>query len=195
MLGRRVLLGSIVVVSVVLTAVSLAWAAPVFSVSPQKGPAGTTVQATGSGFPPGPVEIRWGSHHGTLLETASGPDFSVQVTIPPAAPGTYGIDAAPADEHASASEVSAAFEVTGTSTPPGGEPPPAGGGQPPPSSPVQLPSSNALPPEGASKGARAKAVARCKRRYAARRASTRAKRQRLARKKRTCLRRAKRLPA
>lgn len=40
-------------------------------------------------FSGGPVEIRWNSATGPLLATATGPDFSTDVTIPDAPPGSY----------------------------------------------------------------------------------------------------------
>jgi hypothetical protein len=195
MLPRRIFVAT-TGLGAVLATCSVAWAAAAsFSVSPSSGPGGTTVQATGSGFPSAPVEIRWGSHHGTLLETALGPDFSVPVTIPTAAPGIYSLSAAPAGDHASDTEVAAAFEVTGSSAPPGGQVPPAGGAQQLAPLPAQPPFPTSTARQVAvATGARARAVKRCKRRYSARRARTRAKRRRLARKRRTCLSRAKKLP-
>ena len=177
-----------------LAAGSIALAAnSTLSVNPASGPAGSSVEVTGSGFPAGPVEIRWGSHHGALLETVAGPAFSAQITIPTTAPaGIHTLVAAPTDEHASDFEQYAAFEVTGGSDPPGGSAPPPGGVEQPP--PVQTPSTPNTATAPARTGRRARAIRRCKRKYRSKRGRTRAQRKRVTRKKRACLRSARKLP-
>jgi hypothetical protein len=55
------------------------------------GPAGTSVTITGRAFVAAPVEITWSG--GGVLGTATGPDFTVTVQIPEAAPGVYYISA------------------------------------------------------------------------------------------------------
>ena len=64
------------------------------SVSPSKGPPGTRVQVSGSGFAPNgsAVNIRWNGSGGSVLATATvspGGTFSVQIVIPNATPGNY----------------------------------------------------------------------------------------------------------
>ena len=129
---HRILMGSIGVLSVVLATVSFAWACVpqgAFDLSPSGGPAGTQVTAVGNNFPAGPVEIRWESRQGTLLTTATGPSFSVSLTIPSGVtPGVYYVSASPPEGgHGAHSATSAAFTVTdGSAGSPG---PPALGRQ------------------------------------------------------------------
>ncbi len=174
---RRALIASLGLVAVVLSAASLAWAcvpqADSFSVSPSSGPAGTKATVTGRGFPSGALfEIHWDSKDGPLLASVMGPDFSVPVTIPSAAPGVHYVTAVGTGEHASHGTGSTAFEVIAAS---GG--PPSSGQKP--SAPV------------AAK--RAKAIARCKRKYSARKVRTATRKKRMARKRKACIRRAKKL--
>ena len=131
---RRIPIGVIGVVAVVLATVSLAWACVpqgAFNLSPSSGAAGMEVTALGNNFPPGPVEIRWGSREGTLLATATGPSFSVSVTIPSGlGPGVYYVSASPPEGgHGAHSATAAAFTVTDGST--GSPSPPAAGQQNP----------------------------------------------------------------
>lgn len=64
----------------------------VISFTPDSGPAGTTVTASGSGFSSGgQVQIRWGSTTGLLLASATGSAFSVEITIPEAPSGHYSV--------------------------------------------------------------------------------------------------------
>ena len=92
-------------VAIVLGASSYAFACSASAylgpLSPNAGPRGTEVTVTGSSWAAsssrstdsnasvGPVEIRWGSESGPILGTANGPEFSVNVVIPDAAPAYY----------------------------------------------------------------------------------------------------------
>jgi hypothetical protein len=177
----------IAVVALVLTSASLAWAClpqAIYTVSPSKGASGTTATASGSGFPAGPVQIRWESSTGQVLATAVGPNFSVSITIPADTPGTHYVIAGEAPN-----VKTAPFEVTGTPAPPPGpaQPPPAATGQQPSSATLTLPQTGGSP--------RAKAIATCERKYNSRRARTAAKKRRLAKKRKACSKAAKRLPA
>lgn len=75
----------------------LAWActpsAYLNPLEPSQGAQGTRVTVTGAKFEPREVEIRWNGREGAMLGTASGPSFSVQVTIPAAADGVYYVTA------------------------------------------------------------------------------------------------------
>lgn len=61
------------------------------NIDPRSGPAGTTVTVTGSRFSTGAeVQIRWGgSGTSLLLATTTGPEFSVEVTVPHVRPGDF----------------------------------------------------------------------------------------------------------
>lgn len=86
---------------------------PSLALTPSSGAAGSTSSATGSGFAPGTVELRWGSASGPLIGTADGPAFSFPVTIPRSTSGSRTIVAVgrgPAGE--SADLASAGFQVT-----------------------------------------------------------------------------------
>ena len=79
-----------------LVSAGMAWAcvpqARLVSLQPRSsGKAGSQVTVSGLGFDPGRAEIRWNDADGPLLGTASGPNFSVQVTIPEAPEGLYAI--------------------------------------------------------------------------------------------------------
>ena len=201
MLSRRILLGSVAAPAVVLVAVSLAWACvPQGSLilNPTKGPAGSQVMASGNGFPADTVEIRWGSRTGPLLATTQGPAFNnVPITIPgTATAGVHYVNASGLGEHGEHSATDASFEIPAGSTPPGSQGPP-GGQQPGPGGQQPAPGGQqptpVTPPAGKSR--RAKAIARCKRKYSAKRANTRSKRRRLAKRRKACLRKAKKLSA
>lgn len=86
------------VLSVALTAVlTTAWACVPFpqalaTLQPQSsGPPGTEVTVHGLGYDKGPIEIRWNALDGPRLASATGPDFSVPVTIPEAPDGLYSV--------------------------------------------------------------------------------------------------------
>ena len=171
---QRMTLVLVGVLAVVLGAAALAWAcvpAAGFTLSPNRGPAGATVTATASGFPNDvrDVEIRWADDNRVLSTVATQPQgeqgrgFTTSVTIPAdAAPGVHFVIAKPTCEgHECVHGAGrAAYEV---------------------------PSSPSSAPGGSS--ARARAIARCKRRYRGRTRSAR-------RKQRACIARAKkRYPA
>lgn len=205
---RRIFIVSVGVLAVLLAAVSLAWACVPqgsFAVSPSGGDPGAMVTARGSGFPRDEtVEIRWESRTGPLLGTVQGPEFtgmSVQIPVS-ASPGVHYISASVAGEHGTHSAAATPFEVNGQPTggdPGGGAPPPAPSPQPapspgaqpgvPPKQPSTIPPGTTTPNPAAK---RAKAVAKCKRRYSPRSARTTGQKRRLARKRRACIKRAKR---
>lgn len=135
-MGRGRLLACLTVIGVALTAVSLAWACGpnrAISLSDFSGPAGSSLTATGSGWIPAPVTIRWGSSDGPAVASAM-PDvhghFSTSFKVPSVAPGTYLVVAtAQGDDYPAA----VSFTVTPTriSKPPPAsypKPPVAGGG-------------------------------------------------------------------
>ena len=166
---RRICLGGFAVLLFVVAAASLAWAcvpqADYFGVSPAAGPPGTDATVTGRGFPEGQFEIRWDSGQGALLATVNGPEFSVPVRIPAAASGLHYVTVVGTGVHAAHGTGAAPFEVTGASP-----------GQPATTYPA--------PSTGDLRLKRARAIARCKRRY--RRRSRSASKKRAA-----CIRRAK----
>ena len=130
-MSRRISLGIIGALAAVLASVSVAWACvpqASLSVTPTSGPAGSTVTVNGSGFPAGETaEVRWESKTGPVLATATGPTFSVRITIPSAAPGVHYISGAVVGEHRDHSATVAAFRITV----PGAPPPAPGGGTTP----------------------------------------------------------------
>lgn len=127
-MSNRIVLGSLGGLAILLASASLAWACVprgAVAVSPGSGPSGTTLTVDGSGFPDREkVDIRWDSSTGAKLGEATGPDFSVQVTIPSAAPGVHYVKVATTGEHATHSEAAAPFEVTAPPPPPDPEPTP-----------------------------------------------------------------------
>ncbi len=202
MLSRRILLGSIAAPAVALAAVSLAWACVPqgsFNINPNQGAAGSQVAASGSGFESGPVEIRWESRTGPLLATATGPSFSnVSVTIPASAePGIHYLSAANTGEHADHSATAVSFEVTGAAAPQPGAPPPPSGQAPAPSAPAPNSPAPTTPAAPVNQGPsrRTVAIRRCKRRFSVTGVKSAARRQRIMRRRRACIRRARRLPA
>lgn len=109
------------VAALVLGTGSPAMAAPELSLSPASGAVGDSVTVSGTGFAAAPVEIRWGGESGPLLATTSGPDFSVDATIPEAEPSSYLVVAVVRE--GGAGSASAPFQVTGDGVAriPGGE--------------------------------------------------------------------------
>lgn len=84
-----VLLGAM---GVLAATAALAWACTpqsFINLNPTSARSGDTVTVTGKGFISGPVEIHWNGTNGPLLTTATGPSFTVNVTIPSTGPGTY----------------------------------------------------------------------------------------------------------
>ena len=142
---RRILVGTIGALAVLLATVSLAWACvPQGSgtLDPPSGPAGASATVTVSGFPPGPIEVRWNGLSGRLLASGNGP--TVPITIPAdAAPGTYTVIAAATGDHAEHSAARMPFTIPGA-----GDPPP-GGGPPPDDPPPTTPPPTTPPPSGA----------------------------------------------
>ncbi len=81
-----------------LAVVGHAWAcvpqARLVVLSPMaSGPAGARITVEGVGFdaPPNTIDVRWNSATGPPLGVASGPTFSLDITIPSAEPGLYRI--------------------------------------------------------------------------------------------------------
>jgi hypothetical protein len=86
------------------------------------GPAGSQATVQGSGFSDGAkVQIRWNSADGPTLATATGPRFSVAVTIPAnAADGVYYIVATAVDSEGNPRQAPAPFRVGEPTRSPGG---------------------------------------------------------------------------
>ena len=122
MVSRRIYVGVLGLLAVPLVAASLAWACVprgTVTVSPTSAPSGSTVTVTATGFPlQTPIDVRWNGQDGPRLATGMGPAFTADVRVPSVAAGAYVISAATMDEHASHSEGLAAFEVTGSASPP-----------------------------------------------------------------------------
>ncbi|MGH9151939.1 MAG: hypothetical protein ACRD03_06010 [Acidimicrobiales bacterium] len=55
------------------------------------GAPGTKLTAKGTSFASGRAELRWNALDGPLLGSATGPDFSVEVTVPDVADGLYAV--------------------------------------------------------------------------------------------------------
>ena len=104
---------------VVASFAALAWACTpqaYIDVDGASGPAGTSVTVTGRAFIAAPVEITWSG--GGVLATANGPDFSVTVQIPEAAPGVYYISATGRDAASGVvGRATRAFEVVAPPAP------------------------------------------------------------------------------
>lgn len=83
---RRPLLVLFWALAIVIGGATLAWACSPqagFELQPAAGAPLAEFTAEGYGFTPGtPVEVRWDSATGPLLATATGPSFSVAVTVP-----------------------------------------------------------------------------------------------------------------
>lgn len=93
------------------------------------GPPGSRITVEGVGFdaPPNAIDVRWNVPDGPQLTTATGPDFSVEVTVPSVPNGLYGIVVLSRRPDGSLGNAGrAAFEVTGP-----------GSALPPPASPPQ----------------------------------------------------------
>lgn len=100
----------------VLLTLLLAPGVPSATVAPSSGPAGSRITVSGTGFDPGPVDIRWGGASGPVIGAGEGPDFTVEVTVPDEPAGTRSVVAVPRD--GGEASAPAAFVVA----------PPAGGG-------------------------------------------------------------------
>lgn len=100
----------------IMGAASVAWActqqAYIGSISPGSGPAGSRATITASRFNPGPVQIRWNGTDGPLLATASGPSFSVGITIPDSRLGDYTVVAVQRQNDVIVGKASVPFQVT-----------------------------------------------------------------------------------
>jgi len=214
--GKRVwLLLGLGALAVPLAAVGLAYACTglaTVSSNPGSGAPGDTVTVSGKGFTPhdpsdtrtSPAEIRLDSQSGPVLATANpaggaaGGSFSAQITVPQVAAGdhvlmvtqvgtdgrpSYGtparqvftVTAAPAPAPAAAVPVVAAPAATQAAAP-----------QATPSSPSSGASSSAK-----KAAALKKAVAKCNRKYSANKGKTKASKKALARKRASCVSKAK----
>lgn len=115
--ARRVGVMVLAVLSTMTAGAALAWActpSAFTSLTPSSGGPGATTTVRGEGFVEGPVEVRWAST-GAVLATATGPKFSVAVTIPADAPaGAHYIQSVARNQAdgAVAGEHIRAFEVT-----------------------------------------------------------------------------------
>ncbi len=92
---RHPLSAALVVVGFLLAS-STSWACVpqarlVFLEPRSSGPSGSEITVSGVGFDPTDIEIRWNTSDGERLASATGPDFSAQVTIPTVEPGLYGV--------------------------------------------------------------------------------------------------------
>jgi hypothetical protein len=114
--ARTALVGSFVAIGTL--AFGAAWAcvpqARLVTIDPSSsGPSGSIVTVEGLAFDPGPAEVRWNASDGPRLATASGPDFSVSVTIPTTETGLYSIVVlSRAPDGSVGNAGSAAFQVT-----------------------------------------------------------------------------------
>ena len=137
---RRLFPLALAAVGLTLAGAALAWActpqAGIYT-NTTVGPPGTSVTVTGSVFEEGgPVEIYWNGG-GAMLARATGPSFSVAVTIPNAPPDTYTIYAVGRSANgAVAGRASTSFTIPGAP-----EPAPTPGAAPPPERGVSSPSS------------------------------------------------------
>lgn len=187
------------------------------TLSSSEGPAGSTVTARGEGWELGNrVEVRWNSPTGPLLAEPlillPGGSFSVEITIPRSAtPGVHYVHANHTGAHNGHSPKSAPFTVTrsasgggsggsgsGGAAAPGPSGPGGGGSpgstEPPAAGPGEQPSTKPTSDADGAKRARAeraKAVARCKKRYSAKRARTASSKKRLRKKMAACTKKAK----
>jgi hypothetical protein len=94
---------------------------PLVVVQPQSsGPPGTRVTVAGTGFSDDRTELRWNGQDGPLLGTATGPEFSVPVTIPEAPGGLYSLVAVLRSPDGSiGNAVRASFQITAGTAPAG----------------------------------------------------------------------------
>ena len=171
---RRALLAGFGALAAALATAALAWACvpqSAFNVSPSSGPPGTRATASSDNFPDGPVNIMWeqrGSWRKLGEATAAGRRFSTSVTIPTdASPGdVHYLRAEPVgcEDHNCHAAGVAAFCVTSAAKP----------------------DCNPAPTTGQRTASRrARAIAKCKKRY---RGSSR----RAAVKRKSCIAKAKR---
>ncbi len=139
-------IGAFVVVTLGSTGSACVPRANLVSLQPRaSGPAGGSVTVEGVGFDAGAAEVRWNGAGGPVLGTASGPNFSVEVTIPDVAPGLYAVVVLLRERDGGIGGAgAAAFQVTPAEVhalPSGNSPPPAAGVNPDDHS-----SSGSLPP-------------------------------------------------
>ena len=139
---RRLFPSALVSLGVLLAGAALAWACSPqagISISTNQGPPGTSINVTGTKFEEGgPVEIYWNGSGSSMLARATGPDFSVPVTIPNAPPDTYTVFAVGKSANGTvAGRASASFTIPGEDEPaptPGATPSPGGRAESSPSS-------------------------------------------------------------
>ena len=181
--------------------------------SPGAAAVGESVTITGKGFAPhgptdvrnGPAEVRMDDQRGPVLATVSpsaagtGGNFSVRITVPQIAAGEHVIIVTQNGTSGQPAYGTPARQVfTITPSPSSGQPP----GQPasqPASQPVtgtvvtaQPADTPAAQPAGSQTAtARGKAIARCKKRYSAKKAKTRAGKKRMAKRRAACITRVK----
>lgn len=134
---------------VVLSAAALAWACSpqaAIGLSSGNGRVGERTTVTGSGFTAAETEIHWNSLSGPVIGSATGRSFTVEVTIPEAAPDVYYIVAVNAEGRASAPVEVVASSSADTPAEPG-----AGPGESPGAAP-----GGTTAPSGKSKGGSAR---------------------------------------
>ena|GEM_PF-6143488 len=129
--------------AVALGAMGFAWACnpnPWIKLDPEAGISGTQVTVTGDLLKESRVELTWQSYDGPVLGEATGPKFSLTITIPEAEDGSYLVLAQAWDAEGNRMDerANAVFTVESEAAPPppsNEEPPPAGGGEPKPDNP------------------------------------------------------------
>ncbi|MGH9152218.1 MAG: hypothetical protein ACRD03_07460, partial [Acidimicrobiales bacterium] len=114
---RRAGMAAMVVAALATGGSAMAWActpsAHLVPISPATGEVGSRITVAGRAFHAAEVAIHWGGADGPLLATATGPSFSVPVTVPPAAPGVYLVVAI----QAGSTNPAETFEVTASPEP------------------------------------------------------------------------------
>lgn len=97
----------------------LAWAGVAFActavagveVVGSRGTPGSQTVVEGRRFEPGPVQLRWNTADGPLLATATGPEFSVPVTVPDAPDGVAFVIAVQRDSKGTTWRVPGSLQV------------------------------------------------------------------------------------
>lgn len=118
---RRIWFSTVAVVAGCLSLAALAWACTpeaTLQMTASSGAPGTPLTFTGSRFANGPVQIRMDSTTSAPIATATGPSFSVTITVPNTTPGYHVFGAVGEDSSGNVTgESSVAFKVTGSAAP------------------------------------------------------------------------------
>ncbi len=150
---RISVLAVLAVASLGMFSAALAWACTPQShidLGATSGHPGDSIAVSGNAFLSGPVEIHWNSSTGPLLATATGPAFTVNVTLPKVAAGVYYLHGVARDSTGNiAGDAARALQVrvpaapsTGKTRVPGASAPrprPTTGGAPAPKAPAAKP--------------------------------------------------------